>query len=224
MWRGSATQRWQPCLGIQSVAWPIVLPLVRSRFPAWQHCWSTSEPMTHPPPPTPHPHPHPHCCLLGLVIKSNLSRLLKPSTRPSSTWCNFSLPNCYIVMSAIIPRLVDHVLTKYRVQRVNDGLWELCELSPCLIFNPTYKFFAKCGQPQEQYCSQRDHLHLWGVGVFRLKQAVQQALTPKNLAVLCHWHWRATVVPFTNQFSTCRGDVGPGSTPSSDSLQDWWRE
>ena len=107
-------------------------------------------------------------------------------------------PHCYIVMSAIIPRPVDHVLTWYRVQRVNDGLRELCELSPRLIFNPTYKFFVKCGQPQEQYYSQRDRLHLRGAGVLRLRQAFQQALAPKNLATLRHWRRRATVVPSTN--------------------------
>ena len=57
-------------------------------------------------------------------------------------------PHCYIVMSAIIPRPVDHVLTWYRVQRVNDGLRELCELSPRLIFNPTYKFLLSVASPR----------------------------------------------------------------------------
>ena len=107
-------------------------------------------------------------------------------------------PHCYIVMSAIIPCPVDHVLTWYRVQRVNDGLRELSELSPRLIFNPTYKFFVKCGQPQEQYYTQRDRLHLRGAGVLRLRQAFQQALAPKNLAALRHWRWRAPVVPSIN--------------------------
>ena len=50
-------------------------------------------------------------------------------------------PHCYIVMSAIIAYPVDHVLTWYWVQQVNDSLQELCE--PCLIFNPTYKIFCK---------------------------------------------------------------------------------
>ena len=95
---------------------------------------------------------------------------------------------------------------------MNDGLRELCELSPRLLFNPTYKFFVKCIQPQEQYYSQRDHLHLRGAGVLRLRQAFQQALVPKNLTAHRHWRRRATVVPSTNYFSTCKGDVGPGST------------
>ena len=122
---------------------------------------------------------------------------------------------CYTVMSAIIPRPVDHVLTWYRVQRVNDGFRELCELNPHRI--TTYKFFVKWGQPQEQYYSQRGRLHLQGAGMLRLRQAFQQALAPKNVAALRHWRCRATVVTSANWLSTCRGDVGPGSTPSSDS-------
>ena len=89
---------------------------------------------------------------------------------------------CPIIVSAILPRPVDHALTWFRVEQVNDRLRELCDCSPKLLFNPTYTFFVKHGLPQEQYFSTGDRLHLSGAGVIRLRQAFQQALSWTNIA------------------------------------------
>ena len=86
------------------------------------------------------------------------------------------------IVSAILPRPVNHALTWFRVEQVNDLLRELCDCSPKLLFNPTYTFFVKHGLPQEQYFSTGDRLHLSGAGVIRLRQAFQQALSWTNIA------------------------------------------
>ena len=94
---------------------------------------------------------------------------------------------CKIVVSAIIPRPVDFPTSKYRVDRVNQGLQQLCESSHKLIFNPTHKFFVKKGLPVLDYYAPSDRLHLRGAGVARLQQAFQQALSDVNLAKENHW-------------------------------------
>ena len=101
-----------------------------------------------------------------------------------------SNPGCKIVVSAIIPRPVDFPTSKYRVERVNQGLQQLCESSSRLIFNPTHKFFLKKGLPVLDYYAPSDRLHLRGAGVARLQQAFQQALSDVNLAKENHWRRR----------------------------------
>lgn len=96
-------------------------------------------------------------------------------------------PQCYIVVSGIIPRPVDFAVSHYRVTQVNQGLQSLCEAKQKLIFNPTQKFFIKHGQPVVTYYSESDRLHLRGSGVIRLQQAFQQALSDINLRKGNHW-------------------------------------
>ena len=93
--------------------------------------------------------------------------------------------NCLIVISAIIHRPVDFLLTHYRVKAVNLGLQHMCEGSTKLIFNPTYKFFLYKGEPDLQYYA-GDKLHLNGGGVLRIQQAFQQALSDVNLKKANH--------------------------------------
>ena len=102
--------------------------------------------------------------------------------------------HCQIVVSAIIPRPVDFLVSAYRVQKVNEGLQQLCENKHKMIFNPTHKFFFKRGLPVRGYYSESDKLHLRGSGVMRLQQAFQQALSDVNLVKANHWRRKPSKV------------------------------
>ena len=93
----------------------------------------------------------------------------------------------YIVLSAIIPRPIDHAKTKLRVEAINNKVQQWCCTQNRLIFQPTYKFFIKAGSPVLSYFSPSDRLHLRGAGIKRLQQCMQQALSEKNLAKANHW-------------------------------------
>ena len=100
--------------------------------------------------------------------------------------------HCQIVVSAILPRPVDHLLSWYRVQQVNQRLCSLCFSAHNVLFNPTYKFFVSHGLPVPGLFSTTDRLHLSETGVSRLRQAFQQALSPVNLAKANHCRSRVT--------------------------------
>ena len=92
-----------------------------------------------------------------------------------------------IVVSSIIPRPVDFNLSAYRVEKVNQGLQQICEKRQKMIYNPTHKFFMKRGMPFLSYYSESDKLHLRRARVVRLQQAFQQALSDVNLQKANHW-------------------------------------
>lgn len=99
-----------------------------------------------------------------------------------------SNPSCLVVLSAILPRPVDHLHSWYRVRQVNHGLRTLCFGHDKVIFNPSYKFFVSHGLPLPQLFSSLDSLHLSTPGVSRLRQAFQQAMSPVNLVKANHCH------------------------------------
>ena len=104
-------------------------------------------------------------------------------------------PTCPLVMSAILPRPVDHLHTWYRVEQINAGLKNFCDPLKQVFFNPTYRFFIKFGRPVEDYYAQRDKLHLSGSGLLRLQQAFQQALSDANLTKGNHWRRKPSSGP-----------------------------
>ena len=97
-------------------------------------------------------------------------------------------PDIKIVISAIIPRVIDFVETDHIIKGINRDLKRFCDhsTSPDFHFHPTYNSFQKCGWPDltGNYWA-KDDLHLADRGIKRMNAII------KNLVAL----WRRGVIP-----------------------------
>ena len=90
------------------------------------------------------------------------------------------IPCGTIVVVAVIPRPGDWAWSQELVIQFNDHMQIRCCKEQAIgrqaIFVPTYKFFLKGGPPVARYFVW-DGIHLSGLGLKRIKQALQQALS-----------------------------------------------
>ena len=78
--------------------------------------------------------------------------------------------DCKLVVSAILPRPIDHERNGNKVKELNKGLEKLCTSRKCQFIR-TYKPFLFSGEPRRELFAIRDGgLHLNLEGVRRLRQ------------------------------------------------------
>ncbi len=77
---------------------------------------------------------------------------------------------CKVLVSAILPRPIDHDVTGNRLKSINNKLASLCHTRKA-TFIKSFKPFLKCGVPRREYFAVRDGgLHLNLEGIRRLRE------------------------------------------------------